>query len=794
MTNRRDFFRRAAEMSAMLMMSIEKAAAIEPDPNSTFEDAEHVVILMQENRSFDHMYGALRGVRGFNDPRAVTLPNGDSVWRQPSKAERKSYTPFRLDLRGSKITWLGSLPHSWRDQTDARNYGNHDGWLEAKPSGRKECAGMPLTMGYFDRRDLPFYYALADAFTICDQNFCSTLTGTTPNRLHLWTGKILDAKGQQNVRNSEVSYGSTANWTTYPERLEDAGISWRVYQNELSLDSGLSGPEDEWLANFTDNPLEWFDQYNVGFRPGYREHLQRSLSALPKLIEEAKAKPTSEQTARQIRGLEARLAHYRRELAKWTPEVEQRMSPRDRALHNKAYTTNSGDPNYRQLTTLKYRDEATGEEREMFMPKGDVLHQFRQDVNSGQLPKVSWLIPPENFSDHPGAPWYGAWYLAQTLNILTAKPEVWKNTIFILCYDENDGYFDHVPPFVVPDPAVSESGRMTTGLDAKAEFWSLEQDRLRASQNDARGGPIGLGYRVPLVIASPWSRGGFVNSEVCDHTSILRLLERITKVKEPNISAWRRAVCGDLSSVFRKAALQKPEAKLPFPEHDQFLKRIHQAQFKGLPAGWTSDGTIPKQEPGTRPSLPLPYQLAATAKVNKDGALHLRLQSGPKSGSPFHAYTQGLFRNSERLRTRAYAVEAGKTLEDTWDLAGFPNGKYDVHISGPNGFLRSFTGNAQDPKLNASLEYQGNSSAYIAIHNEAEDRGYEILIADRSYGTPSRTLRIEASQALRVPIQLAQSHHWYDLQLTVTDYSAYSRAFAGRVETGAVGISDPAMA
>ena len=109
-------------------------------------DAEHVVILMQENRSFDHVYGRLRGVRGFNDPRAVTLPDGKPVWLQ-SNAAGETYAPFHLDLKKSKVTWLGSLPHSWRDQTDARSHGNHDGWLDAKPSGRKECAGMPLSLG-----------------------------------------------------------------------------------------------------------------------------------------------------------------------------------------------------------------------------------------------------------------------------------------------------------------------------------------------------------------------------------------------------------------------------------------------------------------------------------------------------------------------------------------------------------------------------------------------------------------------------------------------------------------------
>src|SRR5215211_2640351 len=152
--------------AATLLGSIQRAAAIDAAPGSTHLDAKHVVVLMQENRSFDHMFGALRGVRGFNDPRAVTLPGGNPVWLQ-TNAAGETYAPFPLNIRDTNATWLGSLPHSWRDQTDARNHGNHDRWLDTKASGRKECAGMPLTLGYYDRDDLPFYYTLADAFTVC---------------------------------------------------------------------------------------------------------------------------------------------------------------------------------------------------------------------------------------------------------------------------------------------------------------------------------------------------------------------------------------------------------------------------------------------------------------------------------------------------------------------------------------------------------------------------------------------------------------------------------------------------
>ena len=264
MDSRRDFLKKAALLAAgggaagMLPASIQRAFAIDPAPGSTYLDAEHVVILMQENRSFDHCYGALRGVRGFNDPRAVTLPNGNPVWLQSNQAG-ETYAPFRLNIKDTRATWMSSLPHGWVDQTDARNDGRHDRWLDVKRSGRREYADLPLTLGFYNREDLPFYYAFADAFTICDQNFCSSLTGTMPNRLHLWTGTVRaqpSSLAKACVRNEDSDYDTAVSWRTFPERLEEHGISWKTYQNELSLPTGLTKEANAWLANYDDNPLE----------------------------------------------------------------------------------------------------------------------------------------------------------------------------------------------------------------------------------------------------------------------------------------------------------------------------------------------------------------------------------------------------------------------------------------------------------------------------------------------------------------------------------------------------------
>jgi phospholipase C len=480
MESRREFIRKATMLTgatglfSVLPESIQKALAIDPKKGSTYLDAEHVVILMQENRSFDHCYGTLRGVRGFNDPRAINLPNKNLVWLQ-TNAFGETYVPFRLNMKESKATWMGSLPHSWTNQVDARNDGKYDQWLIAKQPGNKEHARMPLTQGFYNREDIPFYYALADAFTVCDQNFCSSLTGTTPNRLYLWTGTVRenpDPKHYANVRNENVTDNAEASWTTFPERLEDNNVSWRIYQNELSISTGFEGEEDSWLSNFTDNPIEWFTQYNIRFYTGYQKYLKERQGALPAEIEQAQTKlktisPGKDAAAleKTIKEKQALLQLAKEELVRWSPENYEKLSARSKNLHQKAFTTNKKDPDYREITTVKYQDGDI--EHEAKAPQGDILHQFRADVKSGTLPTVSWLVAPENFSDHPTSPWYGAWYVSEVMDILTSDPEVWKKTIFILCYDENDGYFDHVPPFSVPNPYKADTGAVSQGIDCK---------------------------------------------------------------------------------------------------------------------------------------------------------------------------------------------------------------------------------------------------------------------------------------------------------------------------------------
>ncbi len=286
-------------------------------------------------------------MRGFRDPRAIRLPDGSPVWAQPAPGKSgERFLPFRLDIKESKSTWMGSLPHSWSNQVDARNNGRYNRWIETKHSGEKDYAHMPLTMGFHTREDIPFYYALADAFTICDQNFCSCLTGTTPNRLHLWTGTIRakqNAASPAMVYNEDVDYGRWASWPTFPERLEDLGISWRIYQNELSLESGLTGEHDAWLANFGDNPIEWFSQYGVRFAATHRALVKKGFAELPGKIAAAEKALESangdkkKQLEEDLTGLRSTLSRFKSELTEFSDEAWAALPDRARRLHERGF-------------------------------------------------------------------------------------------------------------------------------------------------------------------------------------------------------------------------------------------------------------------------------------------------------------------------------------------------------------------------------------------------------------------------------------------------------------------------
>ncbi|MEV4318769.1 phosphocholine-specific phospholipase C [Actinocrispum sp. NPDC049592] len=584
---RRDLL--AAAGLALLPVNLRAAFAMAA-PAGGLEAVEHVVILMQENRSFDHYYGSLRGVRGFNDPAAIKLVNGRSVFYQPNG------TGYLLPYPVSD-QFMEGTPHDWGSSHAAWASGAQNAWVPSK--------GV-RTMTYLRRDDLPFYYALADAFTLCDAYFCSEMGPTNPNRFYMFTGKIGYEPGSTTRRAIGNDGWDNPNhtgytWTTYAQRLETAGKSWRVYQ--------------EW-DNYGDNSLEYF----VAFMDVARKALSRTGHVKVRTFYEALLAGTSAQQNDLLAKLASGVAT---------------LNTAERSLY----------------------DRALRRER-----PGGLASAFAADVQANRLPAVSWLVAPYDQSEHPSAgPGSGAQLVSRVLDGLASNPAVWNKTVVFLNYDENDGFFDHVAP---PAPPVNaDQGQSTVAI----------------TDEIYQGVPIGLGHRVPMMVVSPWARGGNVCSQVFDHTSVLRFLETWTGVAEPNISPWRRAVCGDLTSTLDFTAAGTYPV-LPAPVPTSGPRPTYPA-----PPGTQ---TFPAQERGTRPSRPLPYILAASGRVAAD-RFWIDFANTGTAGAHFYVHAGPAVRTDGPWR---YTVEAGKTVADYW-AAGTPTGAYDLTIIGPNGFVRKFAGN-----------------------------------------------------------------------------------------------------
>lgn len=278
------------------------------------------------------------------------------------------------------------------------------------------------------------------------------MTSTTPNRLMFWSGSIRAEQIENSkayIRNPDMELGRKplATWDTFPESMEANGISWKVYQNDLMANGGLTQEEISWLGSMGLNPLEYVAQYNAHLasrHASFNRSLLAKLSNEIGLLTKTLASLPKESSARHsilaaIGEKRALIKEVERDQAVLEQGGFSRLSRREQLLHEKAFVTNKNDPQFLDLETITYQDGDV--ERAFIVPKGDILYQFRKDVENGQLPTVSYLAPPQQFSSHPSAPWYGAWYVSEVMNILTKNPDVWRKTIFIPTFDENDWLF-----------------------------------------------------------------------------------------------------------------------------------------------------------------------------------------------------------------------------------------------------------------------------------------------------------------------------------------------------------------
>ena len=391
-------------------------------------------------------------------------------------------------------------------------------------------------------------------------------------------------------------------------------------------------------------------------------------------------------------------------------------------------------------------------------------------MKSGNLPEVSWIVAPEAFSEHPNWPVnYGAWYVAQVLDALTSNPDVWSKTALFITYDENDGFFDHVvSPY---PPATAAQGKST--VDVTGELFTAADGEV--------AGQYGLGVRVPMLVVSPWSKGGWVNSQVFDHTSIIQFIERRFGVYEPNISPWRRAICGDLTSAFD---FGKQEPKMPSLPSTAGYVPPDQNRHPSYPVTLPTDIDMPKQEPGLRPARALPYDLSADGRVDQAG-LHLDFASRGQVGANFYVTSQ-----SDPVGPWTYTVGAGRHLSDVWAIG---TADYDFTVHGPNGFFRQLKGAAAHgtPEVSVSAGCDGDELELVLSNSSSATVR---LTVTNAYGVDrSATYRLRPHETVVHTARIRQSHGWYDLSVVSDQDAVFLRRVAGHVETGAPSTSDPAI-
>ncbi|MFD7155578.1 alkaline phosphatase family protein [Kribbella sp. NPDC059898] len=641
----------------------------------TIKDLKHVVIVMQENRSFDHYFGTLdlAGARGFGDKQVLTWQNGRTIYYDPNSRAEGYLLPYHAD----------SLKYNAQN-TSARNR-------------------------YFMEADVPWHHAIAKAYTVGDHYFCSLDTSTSPNRIMMWAGTN-DAAGTQGgpVINNNGDYGYAYKFKTYPETLQDAGVSWQIYVN--------NDTDDNFLGDYTDNTVRSFAAFD------------------PKNANPENTLP------------------------------RQGLLARGNVVY--AHTTQpAGIKN--DTSNVDY-----------------VLRDFIADCASGDIPEVSWIVAPAAWTEHPTyAPNNGAVYTDRVIQAVHENPELWESTLIILNYDEPDhanrigegGFFDHVVP---PIPEAGTTGERAPGIKP------------------------GFGGRVPFVLVSPWTRGGFVNSEVFDHTSTIQLIEEWTKsLGKPaictNINDWRRSVAGNLLSAIDFGTFDTSFPKLPKPA-DLLKSVVVDAGLPPVPQPAVGAQVMPTQPiTGRAKRSPLSYQPNGVLVENPvTGAVTatFTVEGGPDGKA---ISLVGLADKYVPALTGAEPLGIGQDAlpltacnrrpkSYTWDTRT-TNGKYAFTFYGPDHFIRSFAGTvatdqtSPQPRVDVRLvKAHGRSAATVEFTLSAVGRKsvtYTLTANDFA----GRTTTIQVPAGKQTVITWPTEDGYYDVIITAKESPDFNHRYAGRV-------------
>ncbi len=401
---------------------------------ATAQSINHIIFMMQENRSLDHYFGAMReywaangipdqpfdGLPQFNNPSqpAATSPGCDPALSEPfppndchtsvNSPPVASFHMLSQCVENPSPSWNESHV-DWNMNSPVSGTATMDGWV--RTAGHDARTGTPLfndingirAMGYYDGTDLPYYYFMASNFGTSDRWYSPAMTRTQPNRMYLMAATSAG-------RAYPLPAIKLPNKTIF-EALNDKGVSWRVYVTDDTNVPLSNGTE---LSMFTFAPT-----HQSGFAPA---------------------------------------------------------------------------------------------------------SQFLTDLTTGNLPAVAEIDPgfaaglDEHAGVDPNAPsgriQTGSKYVSTLINALMKSP-YWKDSVFILTWDEGGGFYDHVPPHSMPSP---DGIKPSTSID-------LMPGDICTTTTGPTCDFVYTGYRVPLIVVSPFSKKNYVSHTPADYTAILKLIE-----------------------------------------------------------------------------------------------------------------------------------------------------------------------------------------------------------------------------------------------------------------------------
>jgi len=483
--------------------------------DATLAKIQHIVVIYAENRSFDNLYGLFPGADGIAQAPAQALTQRDldgsvmpvlpPVWKGKGPEFDARFgnalpnRPFRIDQAPAQLPLsvpTRDLVHRYYQNIEQIDGGRNDRFAALSDAGG-------LVMGHYDGSALSMWQ-LARQFTLADRFFMGTFGGSFMN--HIW-----------------LACACAARYPDAPESLKSALDA----QGHLLRKPGQPGDRP---ASALTAPVQWEQDGSLtpdGFaintlQPPYQPSgIAPAVGGDPQMADAAR-NPLPPQDAATIGDrLSEKSVSWAWYAGGWNQALADSVQPGGMS-RGVIYSNRPGSvdfqPHHQPYNYFRRYAPGTQARREHLKDLSDLL----QDIDHDRLPQVVFYKPTGDLNQHPGYTdvLSGDQHIADLVRRIQASA-AWSSTLIVVTYDENGGFWDHVPP---------PSG------EAFADRW-------------------GPGTRIPAILISPFVRKGFVDHTPYDTGSVLRLLERrFALARLPDA----RSSLGDLTG-----ALELPPAAAP---------------------------------------------------------------------------------------------------------------------------------------------------------------------------------------------------------------------------------------